>query len=101
MSTIREVQALLLLYAAAPEPARARARELVPDLVDLDLGEAAAPADPNGARRWRLRVTSGGMPVDVFEVVCREEDLEAHREALRAQLPLAVNLLVVAEAIDG
>lgn len=93
--TIREVQCLLMLFAACPDEAiRLRAIKLVPDLAE---GEATQSAEP--CRRWRLSASVDGVEIGSDVAVCRESDLEPHRANLRQRFDLAVGLVISAEAL--
>lgn len=81
--TLREAQAMLLLWGACEDPeVRARAALLVPELAEWGV-------PPTTARRWRLVVRNVcGVAITDEDVVCREADLPAHIAALRARLEL-------------
>lgn len=97
--TLREVQALILLYQACEsETVRQRCLALVPDLAEWDDVIPTATT----AKRYRLTLRdASGTPAAEAEVVCRSVDLPAHVDDLRARFPLVVGGGVRAEEIVG
>jgi len=88
--TLREVQALLLLFESCPdERVRERAVGLVPDLAEWRTVQR-----PSAAKRWLLTASTDGHVLGAKPVVCREEDLAAHEAALAAEYDLASHVKV-------
>ena len=92
--TLREVQAMLLLYRAAPEDAQRRALQLVPELSELV--EALPGAR---VRRYELTLYDVQKPVTRRYVVCHERDLEVHKRCLVGDHPLVVEPVVTADEV--
>lgn len=93
--TLREVQALLILYAAASEEAQNRAKGLLPGLDELvDL-----PRD--SLKRWQFTAftnsVNGGCWLGDKNVICRESELAVYKADYAAAFDLATNVEIKVE----
>jgi hypothetical protein len=97
---VNEAVALIRLYQACGDPeVRALAVRLVPEL--LELGPAlVVDNDKPRAVRYLVKAFSANLPITEVEVVCKQEDLQGHLDALRGQLPLASDLTFVWQPLD-
>lgn len=92
--TLREAQALLLLYQACSDVSlRSRAARFVPELEEWDNGQ------PVIARRWRLVALVGGQSIGSRNVICAPIDLEVYKRDFLAGFDLAVGATVGIEEI--
>lgn len=96
--TIREVQALLLLYRAADAEARRKALATLPELSEL-VALCACPEPAPRAERYRLTAYVDGVLLGGKNVVCLADDLSVHADDYRASYDLATNVTVKAEMV--
>lgn len=95
--TLKEVQALLLLFSACPDgEVRQRAVRLVPELKDWE-ATLTLPVP----KRWLLRALVDRVEIGRAVVVCREDEVGAHASGFRHGFDLATDVVVEHRELPG